>query len=118
MQAQQVSVWSCQVHPLATYLLSLGFVEAKLDIIYQRGSDTVYLFLYVDGIVLTASSLALMSRIITTLKHEFVMKDFGPLNHFLGTANESCLEGFFQQQQYTMDILERANMVDCKPCVI
>lgn len=39
----------------ASYLLSLGFVEAKSDIslfIYTRGMDTVYLLLYVDDIVL------------------------------------------------------------------
>lgn len=44
----------------ATYLLSLGFVEAKSDtslFVFRRGSDTAYLLLYVDDIVLTASSL-------------------------------------------------------------
>jgi len=38
---------------MATYLLSIGFVEAKSDtslFIYHRGSDTAYLLLYVDGI--------------------------------------------------------------------
>jgi hypothetical protein len=42
----------------ATYLLSLGFTEAKSDtslFIYQDGSDTAYLLLYVDDIILTAS---------------------------------------------------------------
>jgi len=46
----------------AAYLLSLGFVEAKSDtslFVYRRGTDTIYL-LYVDDIVLTASSLALL----------------------------------------------------------
>jgi hypothetical protein len=44
---------------MATYLLSIVFVEAKSDtslFIYHRGSDTAYLLLYVDDIVLTASS--------------------------------------------------------------
>jgi hypothetical protein len=44
---------------MATYLPSLGFVEAKSDtllFVYQRGSDTAYLLPYVDDIVLTASS--------------------------------------------------------------
>jgi len=47
----------------ATHLLSLGFVEAKSDtslFIYRRGSDIVYLLLYVDNIVLIASSAALL----------------------------------------------------------
>ena len=47
----------------AAYLLSLGFVEAKSDtslFVYRRGTDTIYLLLYVDDIVLTASSSALL----------------------------------------------------------
>lgn len=43
----------------ASYLLKLGFTEAKSDtslFIYHRGSETIYLLLYVDDIVLTASS--------------------------------------------------------------
>jgi len=44
---------------MATYLLSLGFVEAKSDtslFVYLRRSDTTYLLLYIDDIILTASS--------------------------------------------------------------
>jgi hypothetical protein len=43
----------------ATYLTTLGFIEVKLDtslFIFRRSSDTVYLLLYVDDIILTASS--------------------------------------------------------------
>jgi len=43
----------------ASFLLQLGFVEAKTDtslFVYRRGSETAYLLLYVDDIVLTASS--------------------------------------------------------------
>ena len=54
----------------ATYLLSLGFIEAKSDtllFVYHRGPDTIYLLLYVDDIVLTASSPALFQRTIQAL---------------------------------------------------
>jgi hypothetical protein len=47
----------------ATYLITLGFIEVKSDIslfIFRRGSDTVYLLLYVDNIILTASSTELL----------------------------------------------------------
>jgi len=69
----------------ATFLLSIGFVEAKSDtslFIYRHGHDTVYLLLYVDDIVLTASSPALLQRTITALQQEFSMKDLGELHHF------------------------------------
>jgi hypothetical protein len=47
----------------ASYLASIGFVEAKSDtslFIYRLGDDTVYLLLYVDNIVLTASTADLL----------------------------------------------------------
>jgi len=104
----------------ATFLLSLGFVEAKTDtslFVYQRGSDLVYLLLYVDDIVLTASSQALLQRIIAALQHEFSMKDLGELHHFLGMHVQRCGDGLLlSQRQYMLDILDRAGMADCKPC--
>jgi hypothetical protein len=47
----------------ASYLTTLGFIEAKSDtslFIFHRGSDTVYLLLNVDDIILTASSTELL----------------------------------------------------------
>jgi hypothetical protein len=41
----------------------LGFVKSKSNtslFIFRRGTDTIYLLLYVDDIVLTASSAALL----------------------------------------------------------
>jgi hypothetical protein len=69
----------------ATYLLTLGFVEAKSDtslFVFCRGTDMVYLLLYVDDIVLAASSTALLQHTIPALKREFAMKDLDPLHHF------------------------------------
>jgi hypothetical protein len=43
----------------ATYLASIGFIEAKSDtslFIYWWGADIIYLLLYVDDIMLTAST--------------------------------------------------------------
>jgi hypothetical protein len=103
----------------ATYLLSLGFVEAKSDtslFVFRRGADTVYLLLYVDDIVLTASSTALLQHTISALKREFTMKDLDPLHHFLGVSVQHQIdELFLTQRQFALDVLERAGMVDCKP---
>jgi hypothetical protein len=104
----------------ATYLTTLGFIEAKSDtslFILRRGSDTVYLLLYVDSIILTASSTKLLRRTISTLQWEFTMKDLEPLHHFLSITVERRSDGlFFHQCTYTLDILKRAVMADCKPC--
>jgi hypothetical protein len=54
----------------ATFLTTLGCLEAKSDtslFIFHRGSDTVYLLLYVDDIILTASSTELLRRTISAL---------------------------------------------------
>ncbi|GJX20467.1 retrotransposon protein, putative, ty1-copia subclass [Tanacetum coccineum] len=78
--------------------------------------DTAYLLLYVDGIVLTASSLDLLQRIISSLHHEFAMTDLGPLNYFLGifvTLNSFGL--FLSQAKYAGEILEKAHMGNCNP---
>jgi hypothetical protein len=76
----------------------------------------VYLLLYVDDIVLTASSAALLQQTISALKQEFAMKDLGPLHNFLGVSVQHQAGGLFLTQlQFALDILERAGMVDCKP---
>jgi hypothetical protein len=54
----------------ASYLASIGFVEAKSNtslFIYRRGDDTVFLLLYVNDIVLTASTVDLLQRTIVAL---------------------------------------------------
>jgi hypothetical protein len=103
-----------------TYLTTLGFIEAKMDtslFIFRCGSDTVYLLLYVDGIILTVSSTELLRRTIFAIQREFAMKDLRPLHHFLGITVERRSDGLFlHQRTYTLDILKRAVMADCKPC--
>jgi hypothetical protein len=72
--------------------------------------------LYVDDIVLTASSATLLQQTISALKQEFTMKDLRPLHHFLGVFVQHQADRLFlTQRQFALDILERAGMVDCKP---
>jgi hypothetical protein len=74
-----------------------------------------YLLLYVDDIMLTASSSAVLQHIVTRLHNEFAMKDLGPVHFFLGIQVKRSTTGFFlSQEQYADDILDRASMSDCK----
>jgi hypothetical protein len=102
------------------HLTTLEFIEAKSDtslFIFRRGSDTVYLLLYVDDIILTTFSTELLRRTIFALQREFAMKYLGPLHHFLGIPVERRPDGLFlHQRTYTLDILKRVVMADCKPC--
>ncbi|WVZ80009.1 hypothetical protein U9M48_027527 [Paspalum notatum var. saurae] len=99
----------------ATFLVTLGFTEAKSHtslFVYRRGDETAYLMLYMDDIVLTASSQQLLQRIITSLQQEFATKDLGVRHHFLGVTVEPRPSG----PPLLHHILERAGMSDCNPC--
>jgi hypothetical protein len=102
------------------YLTTLGFIEAKSNIslfIFCHDSDMVYLLLYADDIILTTSSTELQRHNISALQQEFTMKDLMPLHHFLGITVKHHPDGLFlHQRTYTLDILKRAVMSDCKPC--
>ncbi|GJQ99103.1 ribonuclease H-like domain-containing protein [Tanacetum coccineum] len=104
----------------AAYAARVGFLHSRCDsslFIYRQGSDTAYLLLYVDDIVLTASSTALLQRIIASLHAEFSMTDLGPLNYFLGVSVTRNTSGMFlSQQKYATEVLERAGMLTCNPC--
>jgi len=54
-----------------------------------------YILLYVDDIILTASSHALRLNIMNLLSSELAMKDHGPLNYFLGIAMTQHKGGIF-----------------------
>ena len=86
----------------ATFLLTLGFTEAKSDtslFVYRRGDEIAYLLLYVDDIVLTASSQPLLQCIISPMQQEFAMNDLGQLHHFLGVTVEPRPFGLFLHQR-------------------
>lgn len=99
------------------FLCSIGFVVTKSDhslYVLRRGQDTAFLLLYVDDIVLMASTDSLLCAITRQLQAEFSMKDLGPLRFFLGIRVTRSATGFFlDQEQYVDDLLERVQ--DCKP---
>ncbi|GKF05304.1 ribonuclease H-like domain-containing protein [Tanacetum coccineum] len=101
----------------ATYITTVGFTLSRCDsslFIYRQGDDMVFLLLYVDDIVLTASSDRLLQQIIASLHREFSMTDLGALNYFLGISVTRDSSGMFlSQRKYAMEILERAHMVGC-----
>jgi len=106
------------VQSVCISLTVFGFHSDTSLFIYKHGSDTVYLLLYVDDIVLTASSNPLLRQIIGVLQQEFAMKDLGPLHHFLGISVQRRPDGLFMsQQQYILDVLHRAGLSDAKPCI-
>ncbi|XP_066395941.1 uncharacterized mitochondrial protein AtMg00810-like [Miscanthus floridulus] len=71
--------------------------------------------LYVDDMILSASSTGLLQHIVKRLQDAFKVKDMGPVHHFLGIGVRRTGNGFFlSQTQYAEDLLERAGMANCK----
>ncbi|GJS44997.1 ribonuclease H-like domain-containing protein, partial [Tanacetum coccineum] len=72
------------------------------------------ILIFVNDIVLTASSEALLQQIIVSLHQEFSMTDLGSLNYFLGISVTRDPSGMFLSQcKYAVEILERNHMVNC-----
>ncbi|GJT03911.1 ribonuclease H-like domain-containing protein [Tanacetum coccineum] len=83
---------------------------------YVQGTDTAYLLLYVDDIVLTASYETLLQHVISSLHQEFSMIDLGSLNYFLSISVMRDSTGLFLSQcKNAVEILERAHMANCNP---
>ncbi|GJS22485.1 putative reverse transcriptase domain-containing protein [Tanacetum coccineum] len=101
------------------YANRVGFSSSRCDsslFIYQHGSEVAYLLIYVDDIVLTASSTDLLQRIISSLHKEFDMTDLGALNYFLGISVTRDSTGMFlSQKKYALELLDRAHMANCNP---
>ncbi|KAK1415150.1 hypothetical protein QVD17_30922 [Tagetes erecta] len=104
----------------ASFITKCGFKSAATDtslFVYKKGTCLAYLLLYVDDIIFTASDPTFIQDTITKLSTEFAMTELGNLHHFLGiTATQHNGGLFLSQEHYTHQIIERANMKNCKPC--
>ncbi|GJY47311.1 ribonuclease H-like domain-containing protein [Tanacetum coccineum] len=97
-----------------------GFVDFQYHhhvcIAEISGSRVAYLFIYVDDIILTASSSILLQQIIDSLHKEFDMTDLGELNYFLGISAVRHSTGLFlSHKKYALQLLQLAHMVHCNP---
>ncbi|KAK4352696.1 hypothetical protein RND71_028214 [Anisodus tanguticus] len=112
---QSPQAWYTQ---FTDYVFTIGFTDSRSDnslFIYYRGSSLAYILLYVDVIILTASSDALRQSIMTMLISEFAMKDLAFLSYFLGIVVTRHAGGLFlSQKKYAAEIIERAGMSSCK----
>lgn len=103
---------------LGGYLRRIGFISTGSDaslFVFTHTGQTAYLLVYVDDILLTASTSDFLAHIVKLLRQEFAIKDLGDIRFFLGVQVRRDEHGFFlNQAQYAEDILERAGMLNCK----
>jgi hypothetical protein len=87
---------------MVAFLHQLGFRSTRSDaslFVYRQGNDVAYLLLYVDDIILTACSDALLRQLTGHLRAEFAIKDLGPFHYFLGLEVVRRADGFFLHQR-------------------
>ena len=93
----------------SNYLSSTGFVASASHtslFVYKYGDSVAYLLLFVNDIVLTASTPTLLRRITDRLHSEFAMTDLGDLHYFLGISVQRSTDGLhLSQRQYAVDLL-------------
>ncbi|KAK1632460.1 hypothetical protein QYE76_006775 [Lolium multiflorum] len=81
----------------------------------QRPEITMYLLVYVDDIILISSSDAAIDRLLSALSGVFAVKDLGTLHYFLGLEVLRSSAGLsLTQHKYSLDLLRRAGMLECK----
>lgn len=104
---------------LWSFLLTQGFVNSTADtslFTFHRGSDTIYLLIYVDDMVITGNNNKLIDRFIATISSRFSLKDLGELSYFLGIEVTRTSKGLhLMQKKYIIDLLTRTNMTDARP---
>ncbi|XP_057514981.1 uncharacterized mitochondrial protein AtMg00810-like [Actinidia eriantha] len=100
-------------------LLAQDFINSMSDsslFIFNKGSDIIYILVYVDDILITGSSSSLIESIISNMSSSFALKNLGSLHYFLGIEVLNVPQGLFLSQvKYATDLLTKVGMKDCKP---
>jgi hypothetical protein len=99
------------------FLQNLGFTKSIADLnLYIKivQNHPVILVLCVDDLFLTGEE-NLIAQTKRELSAEFEMKDLGFMHYFLGLEVwQKPSENFLSQSKYTVDVLHRFGMLDCK----
>lgn len=98
--------------------LSFGFLQTHGDpslFVYSQGSNLVYLFIYVDDMVMTGNNADLMTHITEFLGSQFKIKDLGALHYFLGFQVQHSTQGILMHQtKYLAGILDEFQHLSSK----
>ncbi|KAF5475504.1 hypothetical protein F2P56_007304 [Juglans regia] len=102
-----------------TALLSIGFHQSKSDYSLFTKNDQhgfTALLVYVDDIIVGNNNLVTITNVKEFLHSQFKIKDLGVLKFFLGIEVARTAAGIHMcQRKYTLEILEDAGLLGCKP---
>ena len=95
-------------------LLHLGFKASMADsslFVFDSHQTIIYLFVYIDDIIITGNSSSQVSHLVTALSKAFELKDLGALSYFLGIQIVPSKFGLtLCQSKYASDVLHRFKM--------
>ncbi|MCI28028.1 retrovirus-related Pol polyprotein from transposon TNT 1-94, partial [Trifolium medium] len=105
---------------LQSTLLLLGFKPSKCDpslFVFSSKTDTIYLLVYVDDIIITSNNSTLLQSTISKLNKAFSLKHLGSLDYFLGIEVHHLSNGslLLTQSKYLRDLLTGTNMLESSP---
>ena len=99
----------------------LGFVQLNAETclyLFQKEGQICFLVVYVDDLLLAASTQKFMDQIKSTLGATFKMHDLGKAKYILGIELKHDKQAWtisLPQSQYIHTVLEWTRMKDCKP---
>lgn len=109
----------CWFEKFSSSLISYGFSQSGSDyslFILDRGTEYIQVLVYVDDLVVSASSSALLESFKTYMKTCFHMKDLGVSKYFLGLElSRSPLGIYLCQRKYALGIIEETGLLAAKP---
>ncbi|XP_057976061.1 uncharacterized mitochondrial protein AtMg00810-like [Malania oleifera] len=104
---------------LSSWLSEYGFQVSKADpslFIFNTPAATIFLLVYVDDLVITASNSLAINTLIAATSKAFPVRDLGNLSFFLGLEiDHTTARLFISQRKYINNLLTRSNMLQCKP---
>ena len=90
-----------------------NYVADTSIFIYIRPGCGLYFLVYVDDIIVTGSSTALVMEFISVLSTRFSLKEPTDITYFVGIEAIPTAQGLhLMQRKYILDLLGRTNMLD------
>lgn len=109
----------CWFAKLTTALKEYGFVQSVKDyslFFYKKGPTRLHILIYVDDLLITGTSLAVINEFKDYLSSCFRMKNLGVLKYFLGIEVARNSSGMYlSQRKYTLYIISEMGLLGARP---